>query len=365
MRLAALEYLRCPLTGSELELEGFASESDAASSEPGGTIVVEGVLRSKDGEHEYPIIGGIPRFILPGERRGLGARYPEYFAVYSERLGEALVGECLHRDVQDRTQAQIIERFGYEWTEFGDYASDNFLYWIDPVQPDFFPGRTGLDVGCGAGRHAAQAVSYGAEMFAMDLSWAVDTAEARARTVSNLHVIQANAFAPPFAPETFDFLFSLGVLHHTPDPPRAFESVAPLVRRGGSTFLMIYGSQRKWVIRALRLLRAITTRLPNVAIKFLSYVGGIVDFAFVLPFRGLSRIGLGKLARAVFPTRVYNYSQHSFMTGVTDWFDRLSYPEVHYYSDSEIQEWYASSDYERVSVRPLLNHAYCSLGYRA
>jgi SAM-dependent methyltransferase len=321
------------------------------------------LLRCEDDSHEFPVIGGVPRMILPGERRGLGERYPAFFARHRTALGAAIREECGARVGQDEVQAKIIDRFGYEWTRFAEYDSDNFLYWIQPLTAEFFAGRLGLDVGCGGGRHAAKAVSFGAEMVALDLSWAVEVAERRAVSDPRLHVVQGNAFALPFARESFDFIYSLGVLHHTPDPPRAFRSIVPYAKKGGAVFVMIYGSQRRQVIRLLALLRKVTTRLPNVAIEALSYAGGVIDMGFILPYRGLRAIGLGGLARRVFPTRIMNYSRSTFRDVVTDWFDRLSYPEVHYYSDAEIHDWYARSGCMGIRTSPILNHAYRGLGY--
>ncbi len=363
MRTRLVEMLRCPVCGDTLTPETFQTEPDDDSGEP--DWIGEGVLRDTDGLHEYPVILGVPRMLPPGEREGLGKRYPEFFAKHRDRLGTALLDECGGGTEQDRVQGQIIDRFGYEWTEFKAYDSDNFIYWIEPIETQFFGGKLGLDIGCGAGRHSAEAASYGAEMVSIDLSWSVDSAVERSRTIPNMNVVQADVFAPPFAPETFDFIFSLGVLHHTPDPPRAFDSVVPLAREGGAVLVMIYGSQRKWVIRLLAAARFVTNRLPNPVIKAVSHLGGVCDEFFIQPYRALRALGLERMAKAMFPTRIMNYADFSYRDIVTDWFDRLSYPEVHYYDDEQIRDWYESNAFRDILVTPLLNHAYRGLGYRS
>ena len=151
MRMRLLDVLRCPMSGSALDLEVFSSENDPAGDAEQPTRVVEGILRDAEGTYEYPVIGAVPRMLLPGERKGLGERYPEYFAAHRDRLGNDLLQECAGAHAQDRVQSDIIDRFGYEWTEFEDYDSDNFLYWIEPIRPAFFKGKFGLDIGCGAG----------------------------------------------------------------------------------------------------------------------------------------------------------------------------------------------------------------------
>ncbi len=364
MRARLVEPLRCPVCGDTLQLEAFETKNDLADESGESVWTVEGVLRDVGGAHEYPVILGVPRMLPPGEREGLGTRYPEFFAKHRDRLGSDLLDECSGGSDQDVVQGQIIDRFGYEWTEFKDYDSSNFDYWIDPIEPPFFDGKVGLDVGCGAGRHSEQAASYGADMVSMDLSWSVDSAVERSRTIANMNVVQGDVFAPPFAPGTFDFIYSLGVLHHTPHPPRAFDSVAPLAKDGGAVFVMIYGNQRKWVIRLLAAARFVTNRLPNPAIKAHSNMGAICDGLFIVPYRALRALGLEWVAKAIFPTRIMNYSDFPYKDSVTDWFDRLSYPEVHYYSDEQIREWYDRNAFRDVLVTPLLNHAYRGLGYR-
>ena len=49
----------------------------------------------------------------------------------------------------------------------------------------------------------------------------------------NLDVLQGDIYALPFELESFDFIYSLGVLQHTPDVARALSSLPPLLRRGG------------------------------------------------------------------------------------------------------------------------------------
>ena len=77
--------------------------------------------------------------------------------------------------VAERTSAA----FGWQWQEFVelyDQYEAQFLDWIHPVEPEFFRDKVVLDAGCGNGRHAFYAATYGSrEVVAMDLSEAVET----------------------------------------------------------------------------------------------------------------------------------------------------------------------------------------------
>jgi len=91
-----------------------------------------------------------------------------------------------------------------------------------------------LDVGCGAGRFAEIVLKAGAKLVALDYSSAVDACYANLKHHANLHVVQGDIYALPFERGRFQFVYSLGVLQHTPDVAKAFSALPPMVRGGGS-----------------------------------------------------------------------------------------------------------------------------------
>jgi len=105
-----------------------------------------------------------------------------------------------------------------------------------------------LDVGCGSGRYAEIASSGGAYVVALDYSSAVHACWSNLKHHPNLYVVQGDIYAVPFADNSFDFLYSLGVLEHTSDVQRAFSSLPKVVSEGGricvdyyeKTFLSIF-----------------------------------------------------------------------------------------------------------------------------
>jgi len=66
----------------------------------------------------------------------------------------------------------------------------------------------------------------------------------------------------PFASGSFDRIYSLGVLDHTPDPRRAFLELARLLRPGGRIAIWVYPRERRIVEAIMDLQRAVSTRLP-------------------------------------------------------------------------------------------------------
>ena len=193
MKQELLELLCCPRTGQHLVLE---SSGDCTRD------IESSWLISQDGQHRYPIQNGIPRFV------------PE---------------------------SNYADNFGMQWNHFRQTQLDS--YSGHPISADRFWKATGwspesladqwvLDVGCGSGRFAEVALDAGAKVVALDYSSAVDACYANLKHRPNLHVVQGDIFALPFAPGAFPFVYSLGVLQHTPDVAKAFAALPAMVRGG-------------------------------------------------------------------------------------------------------------------------------------
>jgi SAM-dependent methyltransferase len=199
-------------------------------------------------------------------------------------------------------------------------------------ETEFTPARIGgklvLDAGCGAGRFAEVAASYGAHLVAMDLSLAVEATAETLKKYPNTHVVQADIFAPPFAPGTFPFAYSIGVIQHTPDPKAAVRSIVSCVAAGGKFALTIYGRKPWTKLNGKYWLRPITKRLPQ-SVLLGAIKGGmpilfpITDKLFRLP------AGLGHLAKFVIPVANYvdrtdRTREQRYAEAVLDTFDALA-----------------------------------------
>jgi ubiquinone/menaquinone biosynthesis C-methylase UbiE len=103
-------------------------------------------------------------------------------------------------------------------------------------------GRQVLEVGCGVGTDLLQFARAGARVHAVDLS--PQSARLARRRLElygyqgDIHVADAEAL--PFDDETFDLVYSWGVIHHTPDPPRAVQEIQRVLKPGGQICVMLY-----------------------------------------------------------------------------------------------------------------------------
>jgi ubiquinone/menaquinone biosynthesis C-methylase UbiE len=112
------------------------------------------------------------------------------------------------------------------------------------------------------GRFTEVCCDAGAEVHAVDLSNAVEVAAQNLRDRKSAHFYQADIFRLPFADESFDRVFSIGVLHHTPDTKAAFYRLVRLVRPGGRIAIWVYSTKLRAMLGS-ELLRPVTSRLPR------------------------------------------------------------------------------------------------------
>ena len=197
-------FLRCPSCNGTLD----------ASSESGLTCVSCNLT--------FPIENGIPRMLRPAIRAAL-----------QNDAASTL----------DAKQAKTALSFGYEWQRFPEMYAEwekQFLDYMQPHTTDFFKGKKVLDAGCGNGRFAYYAGKYAREVWAIDLGPAVEVARKNTASLDNVHVVQADLHNPPFPLESFDFIYSIGVLHHLPDPDAGLCALRDLLAPDGAMNVMLY-----------------------------------------------------------------------------------------------------------------------------
>lgn len=98
-------------------------------------------------------------------------------------------------------------------------------------------GKIVLDGGCGMGRYLRMAAEFTpALLVGIDLSGAVVAAHEMTAGLDRVAIVQGDLLRPPFASGSFDHIYSIGVLDHTPDPaaPRSCVSLGSSSRVAGS-----------------------------------------------------------------------------------------------------------------------------------
>lgn len=221
---------------------------------------------------------------------------------------------------------KTVEGFGEEWSAFRqDALSDGeraelFHQYFSLV--DFSPRpERALDFGCGSGRWSKLVAPLVGELVACDAS-APALRIARANvTAANVRFVQATPDCLPFPAAYFDFIFSLGVLHHVPDTAGAIASLAEKLRPGGTLLLYLYydfDNRPAWfraLWRVTNLGRRGISRLPFFLRRALA------EAIAVGLYWPLARIARYFPVSPSWPLRFY--AERSFYTMRTDALDRF------------------------------------------
>jgi len=303
-----LDYLACPSCEGAIQLSAVTQED--------GIEVLDGILTCDSCANTFRITRGVPRFA----------------------------------DFQNIEQDKqtTADKFGWSWTEFShDDAKyeEQFLGWIAPVKPEFVRDKVVLEGGCGKGRHTRRVAGWGArDIVAVDLSAAVEVAFASTRGLPNAHIVQADIYHLPLR-RTFDYAFSVGVLHHLPDPRAGFASLVSKVKSGGHASAWVYGAENNWwivwLVNPIR--KHITSRMPERLLLHLSKIPTAMMYAATkLVYGPLNRSDAGrKIAKHFFYNEYlraiadFNWrEQHSIV------FDHLIAPTAFYLSKEEFEKWW-------------------------
>ncbi len=150
------------------------------------------------------------------------------------------------RDFWDR--ASCGEELYLEGHGAEDYrAQADVRYRLEPFIPEFaeferWKGKSVLEIGVGLGADHQRFAEAGALLTGMDLSErAIGHTRRRFRESGlNASLNIADAEALPFPDETFDLVYSWGVLHHSPNTEQAVSEVWRVLRPGGTAKVMIY-----------------------------------------------------------------------------------------------------------------------------
>src|SRR5262249_4945720 len=233
------------------------------------TDVVEGRLDCDRCHATFPIINGVPRLLRPALLARMRSRYAEFFARHPEFLvGVDQATDPLADTLESFTRQRLDLRppgpeFAHQWTEnlrrnLGPAAS------IESLRDALI-----LDVGCGFGRHLYVASRAGAEVVGVDLSGGVDVARRNNLEHPRCHVVQADITQRSFREDSFDVVWSFGVLHHMPEPRMGFECLTDFARAdGGLVAIWVYGyrgMRMTYRLSHMRALHRVSRRLSSRA----------------------------------------------------------------------------------------------------
>jgi SAM-dependent methyltransferase len=252
------------------------------------------------------------------------------------------------------TAAPYVASFGRQWNRY-DVARDEEDAAVFRVKTGLDPtavsGRLVLDAGCGGGRYARLLGRHGAHVVGVDLSSAVDKAASLCAELPNVTILQADLGKLPLAEQVFDLVFSIGVLHHGPDPRGAFAQIARRVRPGGRLAVWLYRRNTRVQEGVNSALRAVTTRVPSRPLEWACAGLGVLGSVPILN-RTLNKVA--------------NFSNHPDWTlRVCDNFDWYAPPYQSHHTIEELIGWFRAEGFtDIVELTPAKQGRWYDWAYR-
>ena len=295
MKRSLLDLLTCPHCGGSFSLSRDAVSGDGVAAD----VVDAGTLECGGCETRVPVVGGIPRFV--------GREH------YASAFGE---------EWTRWPRTQLDSATGLDESRRG--LQNAFTFPLSDLR-----GKRVLDVGCGTGRFAEIALEEGAEVVCVDMSRAIDVAKSNLERFPNAHFIQADIFELPLS-DAFDVVYSLGVLHHTPDPPEAFRRIVRLVKPGGVISVRLYASYNKAYVATTEFYRRLTKRMKPSTLAALCRIAIPLYYVNKIPALGpfVTRILLPVSVRP--PTHEWR---------VCNTFDLYSPQYTFFYTHADVDAW--------------------------
>ncbi len=262
---------------------------------------------------------------------------------------------------------------GFEWERFdqsGLAASDR-----DDLFGQYFelfpwqtlpPQAEGFDLGCGSGRWAKCVAPRVGRLHCIDASGrALSVARKNLAGLPNCVFHEASVENIPLEPESTDFGYSLGVLHHVPDTAAGIRSCVSRLKKGAPFLLYLYyafDNRPLWfrlLWRGSDILRRGISRCPH-GLRYL--ISQIIATFIYFPLARVARLA-EKAGMEVSAFPLSYYRGLSFYTMRTDALDRFGTKVEQRFTARQIREMMTEAGLEKIALREG-EPFWCAVGWK-
>ena len=376
MKHRLMDILRCPDCGSSLSLSVFSQKYDECSENTITQIkcaeycslnniylgdmsssdniacdscykieITDGLFKCNHCGLYFPIINGVPRMLSDAFFTN-----QDFVKKYSKQIYE-IMDKRYYENIKKTKVSKLYEKtkesFGLEWEIYQykdrtwgwdlEMRKYKFLHELN-VSPSILKSKLVLDAGCGNGVLTAGISEFGLEVVGMDLSSSVEGAYHHKNEFVHsdspfVHFVQGNLLKPPFQNECFDYIYSSGVLHHTPNTEKAFNSIVPLVKYNGRIYIWVYGYRPAQLLSDI--FRKVTTKLPLRILYYLCFIGALL-YSIIKTILTILKIG--------------EYPKRTWRENVVSLFDTYSPEYAYHHTIEEVFAWFQKSGFSNVSL---------------
>jgi ubiquinone/menaquinone biosynthesis C-methylase UbiE len=269
---------------------------------------------------------------------------------------------------------KTVAGFGEEWSTFDQSTlspseqESIFLQYFAIFPWDQIPiNAVGFDLGCGSGRWARLVARRVGNLHCIDVSSAaLDVARRNLAGEARCVFHEASVDAIPLPDSSMDFGYSLGVLHHIPDPAAGITSCAAKLKTNAPFLVYLYYAfdNRPWWFRQIwrmtDILRKFVCRLPKRArVGVTTAIAGIVYYPTARTLLLLEKLGM-----KVDPLPLAAYRQLSFYTMRTDALDRFGTRLEFRFTKNQIRTMMEAAGLERITFSSGPPY-WCAVGYKS
>jgi ubiquinone/menaquinone biosynthesis C-methylase UbiE len=273
-------------------------------------------------------------------------------------LNDHSIADFIDKSNEQNIDKETVDSFGEEWTKFSSFDTAE----IERMGNEYFDLLAStnvnkdsyvLDVGCGTGRWSYYLSSRVKFIEAIDPSDAVFSAVKLTSDKENIRVTKAGVDNIPFDHNSFDFIFSLGVLHHLPDTESALSKIFQKIKPGGYFLVYLYynldnrGTIYKGIFKLSNGIRKVISQMPKIVKQVLAE---IIAFTVYLPFVFFARI-----CKAIFPGKDFykkiplSYYHNKSLTIIrNDSLDRFGTPLEKRFSRKEIENMLKTAGFTNI-----------------
>jgi SAM-dependent methyltransferase len=241
-----------------------------------------------------------------------------------------------------------VQRKQLEWTwQWEKFYDDNqwlFFDWIWPNTLEDFRGKDVLDCGCGGGQHLRIIAPYCASAVGVDLN-AIDSARKHTTHLAKISLYEAD-IAEMDLGRSFDIVYSIGVLHHTDDPDRAFRNIVKHCKPGGRVIVWVYSYEGNFLNRtALEWTkRRLVFKLPRRTVWAVSWLLTTLLYMPIYTVYLLPRMHLP------FDGYFSNWRKLSYRRNLLNVFDKLNAPQTWFITEQKIRGWFSPEQFTDVHI---------------
>lgn len=183
----------------------------------------------------------------------LKARSKDWWSNHSQDYVDP--GEMDHlgidADISDEELLVLLDKLDWNFALDGYFAQSRGGDLFSGLLPKSLKGKKVLEVGCGLGAHTEALCRLGGEVTSIDIApMSVNVTQRRLELKGlSARIMEADAEELPFSDSSFDFIWSWGVIHHSPDTARCAREISRVLRPGGQLAIMLYhrNSLYNWI----------------------------------------------------------------------------------------------------------------------